>query len=97
MRGKHSAEEVKIKQMEETILLKEKEIKDIKYSVSDILLEIRNINESNEYLDPSVKKRKISELCTDTRYELLIGEIESNNKKQNAKIIELSNTRKSNK
>ena len=87
----------KIKQLEETISLKEKEIKDIKFSVSDVLLQIRNINEANEYSDPSVKKRKISELCTDTRYELLIDEIESNNKKQNAKIIELPNTRKSNK
>ena len=96
MRGKHSAEELKIKELEEIIALKEKEIKDIKYSVSDILLKIRNTNESNEYLDPSVKKRKISELCTDTRYELLIDEIESDNKK-NPKIIELSNTRKSNK
>lgn len=96
MRGKHSAEELKIKELEEIIALKEKEIKDIKYSVSDILLKIRNTNESNEYLDPIVKKRKISELCTDTRYELLIDEIESDNKK-NPKIIELSNTRKSNK
>ena len=97
MKGKHTEEALKIKQLEETISLKEKEIKDIKFSVSDVLLQIRNINEANEYSDPSVKKRKISELCTDTRYELLIDEIESNNKKQNAKIIELPNTRKSNK
>ena len=58
---------------------------------------IWNINESNDYSDPSVKRRKISELCTDTRYELLIDEIEIGYKKQNAKIIELPNTRKSNK
>ena len=43
--------------MEETILLKEKEIKDIKYSVSDILLEIRNINE---------KYRRIIKLWTES-------------------------------
>ena len=89
MMGKHSQEALKIKQLEETIELKEKEIKDIKFSVSDVLLQIRNINESNNYSDPSVKKRKISELCTDTRYELLIDELEVCYKKQKTKIIEL--------
>lgn len=73
--GKHSQEGLKIKQLEKTIALKEKEIKDIKFSVADILLQIRNLNESNDYSDPSVKKRKISELCTDTRYKLLIDEV----------------------
>lgn len=97
MMGKHSQEALKIKQLEETIELKEKEIKDIKFSVSDVLLQIRNINESNNYSDPSVKKRKISELCTDTRYELLIDELEICCKKQKTKIIELPNTDQSNK
>lgn len=97
MKGKHTEQALKIKQLEETISLKEKEIKYIKFSVSDVLLQIRNINEQNDYSDPSVKKRKISELCTDTRYELLIDEIEIGYRKQNAKIIELPNTRKSNK
>ena len=77
MMGKHTEEAQKIKQLEETIAAKDKEIKDIKYSVSDVLLQIRNLNESNNYADPSVKRRKISELCTDTRYELLIDEIDS--------------------
>ena len=90
MLGKHTDEGIKIKQLEETISLKEKEIKDIKFSVSDVLLQIRDINESNNYSDPSVKRKKISELCTDTRYELLIDELEGNYKK--AKIIELPNT-----
>lgn len=97
MKGKHSEETLKIKQLEETISLKEKEIKDIKFSVADILLQIRNINESNNYSDTSVKRRKISELCTDTRYELLIDEIEIGYKKQNKKIIELPNTDQSTK
>ena len=43
MMGKHSQEALKIKQLEEIIELKEKEIKDIKFSVSDVLLKIRNI------------------------------------------------------
>ena len=83
MRGKHTDEAQKIKQLEETIKLRDKEIKDIKFSVSDILLQIRTLNESNDYGDPSQRKRKISELCTETRYQ--------------AKIIELPNTAKVNK
>ncbi len=68
----------KNKKLEELVERKEKEIKDIKFSISNILLQIRNINEneSNEYSDPIVKKRKISELCTNTRYELLVDEME---------------------
>lgn len=99
MMGKHTEEAQKIKQLEETIAAKDKEIKDIKFSVADVLLQIRNLNESNNYADPSVKRRKISELCTDTRYELLIDEIDSffGNEKKKAKIIELPNTRKSRK
>ncbi len=101
MMGKHSEQGLKIKQLEETIALKEQEIKDIKFSVADILLQIRTINESNNYSDPSIKRRKISELCTDTRYELLIDEIDGFFKKDkqqgNTKIIELPNTDQSTK
>lgn len=99
MMGKHTEEAQKIKQLEETIAAKDKEIKDIKFSVADVLLQIRNLNESNNYADPSVKRRKISELCTDTRYELLIDEIDSfyGNEKKKSKIIELPNTDQSTK
>ena len=100
MIGKHSEESIKIKQLEETIRLKDKEIKDIKTSLADILLRIRILNESNSYGDPSIKKRKISELCTDTRYELLIDEIDETYKKEKTyyrkdKIKELSSTNQS--
>lgn len=97
MPGKHSQESLEIKRLNEVIERKDKEIKDIKFSVSDILLQIRNLNECNEYSDPSLKRRKISELCTDTRYQLLIDEIDSNYEKQKAKIIELPNTNQSTK
>lgn len=90
MKGKHTDEALKIKQLEETIKAKDKEIKDVKYSVAEILLQIRNLNESNDYNDPSVRKRKISEICTNTRYQLLIDEIDEFYEKQ--KIIELPNT-----
>ena len=82
MIGKHTDEGQRIKQLEETVAAKDKEIKDIKFSLADILLKIRDLNESNDYGDPSVKKRKISELCTDTRYELLVDEIDSFYKKR---------------
>lgn len=95
MNGKRSQELIEIKRLKDTILQKEKEVKDIKFSVSDILMQIRDTNESNDYSDPSVKKRKISELCTDTIYQLLIDEIEEHYEK--AKIIELPNTNQSNK
>lgn len=92
MLGKHTDEGVKIKQLQETIQLKDKEIKDIKFSIVDVLQQIRNLNEANEYGDPSVKRRKISELCTDTQYQLLLDEIEDNDEK--GKIIELPTNRK---
>lgn len=97
MPGKHSQEALEIKRLNEVIERKDKEIKDIKFSVSDILLQIRNLNEGNNYADPSLIKRKISEICTDTRYQLLIDEIDSNYEKTKAKIIELPNTNQSTK
>ena len=97
MIGKHSEESIKIKQLEETIRLRNQEIKDIKNSVADILLRIKILNESNSYGDPSIKKRKISELCTDTRYELLIDETYKKEKTyyRKDKIKELSSTNQS--
>ena len=82
---KHTDEGQRIKQLEETVAAKDREIKDIKFSLADVLLRIRNLNESNDYGDPSVKRRKISELCTNTRYELLVDEIDSFYKKENWK------------
>lgn len=69
MLGRHTEESIQIRALQY-------EICDIKKSVADVLSRIRNINESNNYSDESVKRRKISELCTDTMYELLIDEIE---------------------
>lgn len=95
MAGKHSEESAKIKKLEETIALKDKEIKDIKISVADVLLKIRTINEANSYSAPEVKTRKISELCTDTRSELLIDIFDE--QAENSKEIELPITDQSNK
>lgn len=93
--AKHLAEAIKIRQLEETIRLKDREIKDVKRSFSNILSLIKELNEGNSYGNTSQRKVRISEICTDTIDELLIDELEYSNEK--AKIIELPNTRKSNK
>lgn len=79
-----------IEQLKETIKLRDKEIKDVKYSVAEVLDQIKELNEGNQYNDPSIRRRKISEICTDTRYELMIDELD---KEQKAKIIELKPNR----
>jgi regulator of replication initiation timing len=61
----------KIAQLEETIRLKDQEIYDVKTSVAGVLEEIHELNEKNE---DEVLRRQIAELCTNTRYELLIDE-----------------------
>lgn len=68
-------EQNELQKLKEIIEIKDKEIKDIKFSVADVLLQIRMLNESNDYNAPEVKKKKISELCTNTRYELLVDEL----------------------
>lgn len=61
----------RIAQLEETIRLKDQEIYDVKTSVAEVLEEIHELNEKNE---DEVLRRKIAELCTNTRYKLLIDE-----------------------
>ncbi len=80
MLGKHSEKSIQIKNLKQ-------ELKEIKTDMSDVLNYIRAINESNSYSDESVKRRKISEICTDTIYKLIIDE---------DKIIELATIQKTN-
>lgn len=102
--GRYTDAGQRIKQLEKVIIeknaiisRKDREIHNVKCSIADVLLQIRNFNESNTYSDPSLRRRKISEMCTDARYQLLVDEIDDFYKKESAKIIELPNTRKSNK
>lgn len=76
-KGKHTADAVTIKKLKEELKQKEKDLFNLQMNFADTLLEIRNLNESNNYSDESVKRRKISELCTDVRYELLVRKKES--------------------
>lgn len=62
MLGKHTEENIKVKELEKTIILKDQEIRDIKYSVVDVLKKIQEFNDSNNCGDQSVIKKRISEL-----------------------------------
>lgn len=68
------SEQNEIKRLSSIIERKDIEIQDIKTSLADILQQIRDINESVNEIDPEVKRRKISETCTNTIYELLVDE-----------------------
>lgn len=69
-KGKHSKENLYVKQLEESIDLKDREIEDIKNSLADEFQKILIINESNNYDNKESKQRKISEICRDNVYEL---------------------------
>ena len=68
------SEQNEIKRLSSIIERKDIEIQYIKTSLADILQQIRDINESVNEIDPEVKRRKISEMCTNTIYELLVDE-----------------------
>ncbi len=68
------SEQNEIKRLSSIIERKDIEIQDIKTSLADILQQIRDINESVNEIDPEVKRRKISEMCINTIYELLVDE-----------------------
>lgn len=68
------SEQNEIKRLSSIIERKDIEIQDIKTSLADILQQIRDINESVNEIDSEVKRRKISEMCTNTIYELLVDE-----------------------
>lgn len=71
-------ENEKIEKLEETIRLKDKEIYDVKTSVAEVLEKIHELNEKNE---DEVLRKQIAELCTNTRYELLIDETKNRKRK----------------
>lgn len=65
----------KIKELEEVISRKDSEIQDIKRSLSSVLQNIRDLNESTDCCSEEVIRRRISELATNTIYELEIDKI----------------------
>lgn len=84
--------EDKIKNLEDVIQRKDTEIIDIKNSLANILQQIRDLNEKRDEIIKVDTKKEISNLCTNTIYELTFE-----NENEKAKIIELPNTNQSNK
>ena len=80
-------EDLSKRNLKKIIERKEKEIIDVKESLVDILLKIRDINEWNNYNNESIKRRKISELCNDTAYELLEDIKEDTSPNQKIKLV----------
>jgi len=71
-----------IQELQEVIKLRDKEIKDIKGSLADVLQLIRDLVQDVNSDNIEVKKRQISELATNTIYDLRRDLLEE-------KIIEL--------
>jgi len=74
-----------IQELQEVIKLRDKEIKDIKGSLADVLQLIRDLVQDVNSDNIEVKKRQISELATNTIYDLRRDLLEE-------KIIELPTT-----
>lgn len=98
MLGKHSKEAIEIKNLEELIERKDKEIKDIKIECADQFKKIKDLCFINEYGDRNMKLRKIHEIASDN-FTALIKDIIINetDEDERSKIIELPTTRKSSK
>ena len=89
---------LEIKQMKETIKLKEREIVDIKTECAEQFKKIRDLCFANSYNNEQYKMKKIHEIASDNFSALFndLAILESTEDK-NEKIIELSNTRQSKK
>lgn len=84
--GKHTSEAIKIRELEETIRLKDKAIIDIQKYCAEQFRAIKELCFINEYNDRNAKIRKIHEIATDN-LEQLVKDITISEEK--AKIIEL--------
>ena len=93
--GKHSGEALKIKQSEEAVLLKDKEIKDIKTECADQFKKIKDLCVCNSYNGQLDKLKKIYEIASDNFSALILDIVIYDEPEEKGKIIELSNTRKS--
>ena len=85
---KHSEEAIKIKELEDVIKRKDKEIKDIKTECAEQFKKIRDLCFSNTYNERFNKLKKIYEIADDNFSALLKDLIISDNSKSE-KIIEL--------
>ena len=97
MREKHTEKALKIKQLEETIKLRDKEIKDIKTECAEQFKRIKDLCFINNYRDKYLSLRKIHEIASDN-FSALVKDIvitEQKEPQEMAKIIELPYTNQS--
>lgn len=79
--------------LNDIISLKDKEIADIKYSLADVFQRIRDLTQEINQDNVDTKKRQISELATNTIYDLRMDLFIEND---SDKIIELPTANHSN-
>lgn len=91
--GKHTKEAVYIKQLEETIRLKDREIDEIKTECADQFKKIKDLCHSNSYGNINILLRKIEEIADDN-FITLVKDLFIENDEE-GKIIELPKTRQS--
>lgn len=89
--GKHTEEGQAMQNLQNTIKLKEKEIKDIKVECAEQFKNIKDLCFINDYGDKYLSLKKIYEIASDN-FSALVKDLAIDEQKENAKIIELPTT-----
>lgn len=89
--GKHTEVGQAIQNLQNTIKLKEKEIKDIKVECAEQFKNIKDLCFINDYGDKYLSLKKIYEIASDN-FSALVKDLAIDEQKENAKIIELPTT-----
>lgn len=89
--GKHTEEGQAIRNLQNAIKLKEKEIKDIKVECAEQFKNIKDLCFINDYGDKYLSLKKIYEIASDN-FSALVKDLAIEEQKENAKIIELPTT-----
>ena len=86
--GKHSEEAIKIKNLEDIVKRKDREIKDIKVECAEQFKKIRDLCFSNTYNERFDKLKKIYEIASEN-FSILVKDLIISNSDKSSKIIEL--------
>ena len=89
--GKYTEVGQAIQNLQNTIKLKEKEIKDIKVECAEQFKNIKDLCFINDYGDKYLSLKKIYEIASDN-FSALVKDLAIDEQKENAKIIELPTT-----
>ena len=82
--GKHTEEGQAIQKLQNTIKLKEKEIKDIKVECAEQFKNIKDLCFINDYGDKYLSLKKIHEIASDN-FSALVKDLAIDEQKENAK------------